>query len=270
MADAVKAGGPLLKKAWKEGLARLDQLTSQQRPALTNVDAFLAQQGKYFADSYDQFTAFGGPCVYFHQECLRAAEQDFLSTRHIEMVYATLAAWGMHRMGDAETTKTKLTEWNRFHRSIAANSSALKVFRGRSMLKMTADEYRDSVRSLKPVYSRLDLTESSATVVVNSKALHHILPELIPPIDRQYTIRFLRIPESRWFNSRGGFRPVQLPQGLHEQFRLFQQTCLDFKRLAGQVDPSLFEQELQSHGVPAPKALDNAIVKYVRLRARTR
>ena len=38
-------------------------------------------------------------------------------------------------------------------------------------------------------------------------------------------------------------------------------TCLG----ADQIDPALFEAELHQHGVTAPKALDNAIVNYVRI-----
>jgi hypothetical protein len=40
-----------------------------------NSEQFLAQQKTYFATSYKQFCAFGGPCVYFHRECLRAGKE---------------------------------------------------------------------------------------------------------------------------------------------------------------------------------------------------
>ena len=70
-----------------------------------------------FEGAYDQFEKFGGPCVYFHKECIRAGKEEMLSLRHIEMLYATLTAWGMHRMGDSEKTKTRLTSWERFSRS---------------------------------------------------------------------------------------------------------------------------------------------------------
>jgi hypothetical protein len=62
------------------------------------------------------FLAFGGPCVHFHRECLREGEKAFLSYRHIEMLYATLASWGMHRMGGSDKAKTKLAEWEQFYR----------------------------------------------------------------------------------------------------------------------------------------------------------
>lgn len=43
--------------------------------------------------------SFLGPSLYFSQEALKACQTDFLGERHIEMVYATLASWGMHRTG---------------------------------------------------------------------------------------------------------------------------------------------------------------------------
>src|SRR5713101_937940 len=93
------------------------------------TERFLADQKKYFSGGYNQFVAFGGPSVYFHRECLAAGEADFLSKRHVEMLYATLTAWGMHRMGDAGTTKTKLTDWQQFYGSLTKDIGALRAFR---------------------------------------------------------------------------------------------------------------------------------------------
>jgi hypothetical protein len=36
-----------------------------------NTARFLEDQKLYFADSYDEFISFGGPSVYFRNECLR-------------------------------------------------------------------------------------------------------------------------------------------------------------------------------------------------------
>jgi hypothetical protein len=37
------------------------------------------------------------------------------------------------------------------------------------------------------------------------------------------------------------------------------------KHLADRIDPELFERERLEHGVTPPKAIDNAIVNYVRM-----
>lgn len=232
-----------------------------------NTDDFLARQRELFSGAYAQFRAFGGPCIYFHEECLRAAADDYLSDRHIETLYATLTAWGMHRMG-GEGSKTRLTEWSRFRDSIRASADRLVGFRYHSLLEMSEDRYADAVAELWPIYESLELTESDATVVVNSKALHHLLPNFVPPIDRQYTIRFLTQRPERWRNARCKFTNITLPHGKQRQFRLFEATCLQLKRLADRIDPALFAEQQRLHSVSAPKALDNAIVGYVRAVAR--
>jgi hypothetical protein len=230
-----------------------------------NTEPFLAEQKRFFARSYEEFVSFGGPCVYFHDECLRAGTEGFLSRRHVEMLYATLTAWGMHRMGDPKTTKTKLTDWDCFNGSIVAQGDALQQFRGHRMLQMSETDYAAAVLAFKPAYRRLKLSVSDATVVVNSKAFFHLFPEFIPPIDRQYTVRFFKQSPEHWRDRKGKFQVVSLPAGLDEQFDLFREICIGIKRLADRIDPGILEQEHRQHRVPAPKALDNAIVNYVKI-----
>jgi len=232
-----------------------------------NTTAFLADQRRYFENSYDQFCAFGGPCVYFHQECLRAGRTGFLSDRHIEMLYATLTAWGMHRMGDTETTKTKLTAWAEFRESLREQGLALEALRHLDMRVLSPADYQQAVSSLEPCYRALKISVSAARIVANSKALYHLLPDLIPPIDRQYTIRFFRHGPDQWKRQNGKFRTIMLPTSAAAQFTLFRSTCQHIKVLADRVDKALLDRELVNHDVTAPKAMDNAIVNFVRLNA---
>ena len=230
-----------------------------------NTERFLADHRAYFSGAYEQFCAFGGPCVYFHRECLRARDTEFLSHRHIEMLYATLTAWGMHRMGDTDTTKTKLTEWDQFRESLSATAAPLVAFQGMKLLDSSEREYSDAVSNLWPCYRAMRLSVSGATIVVNSKAFYHLLPDFIPPIDRQYTVRFFGQPPDKWRDRKGKFKTVTLPPDLDAQFRLFHSICVKVKRLADRIDGALFETELRAHGVTPPKAIDNAIVNYVRV-----
>ena len=56
-----------------------------------------------------------------------------------------------------------------------------------------------------------------------------------------------------------------LPSGFDAQFALFQKTCEEIKRLADGVGHALLQdQERGDHEVSVPKALDNAIINYVR------
>jgi hypothetical protein len=179
------------------------------------------------------------------------------------MLYATLTAWGMHRMGDPKKAKTKLTGWDCFNGSILAVGDSLQKFRGHKMLEMGETEYAKVILALKPAYRRLKLSVSNATVVANSKAFFHLCPELIPPIDRQYTIRFFTQAPEQWRDPKGRFRAVSLPKSFDKQFDLFLDICIRMKRLAGHIEPGIFEEERRQHQLGVPKALDNAIVNYV-------
>jgi hypothetical protein len=171
-------------------------------------------------------------------------------------------------MGDSESTKTKLTDWERFRASLIDQAEALHQFRSCNLLQMSRMEYSDAIAQLRPRYEILDLSVFGATIVANSKALHHLFPEFIPPIDRQYTIRFFRESPDKWLDAKGRFRAVQLPAGRDAQFTLFHATCMEIKLLADMVDPVLIREQRNQNGVTAPKALDNAIVNYVRIVSR--
>jgi hypothetical protein len=229
----------------------------------TNSERLIASQEKYFAGSYAQFLEFGGPCVYFHEECLKAGENAFLSTRHIESLYATLTAWGMHRLG----TKAKLVDWEAFRKSIEECGRAVDHLRQTKLLEVSEPDYNDILKELALAYRKLRVSISDATVVANSKALFHLLPNLIPPIDRQYTIRFVRYSPTQW-KRRGKFTMIMLPGDAEGQFDLFRSVCTEIKRLADQVQRSILDREYQEHGVTAPKAIDNAIVNYVRIESK--
>ncbi|MGB2589898.1 MAG: hypothetical protein WBG02_05520 [Candidatus Acidiferrum sp.] len=168
-------------------------------------------------------------------------------------------------MGDSDKAKTKLTNWLPFHTSLATQTKELQRFKSLRMSELSEAEYSAAILRLKTHYASLKLSVSDATIVVNSKAFHHLFPELIPPIDRQYTIRFFTQPPERWLDSSGKFRTVQIPKTLEEQFHLFCSTCLSIKQLANQIDPDLLRLERERSKVSTPKALDNAIVNYMRI-----
>jgi len=130
---------------------------------------------------------------------------------------------------------------------------------------MTEQDYSRAISDLRPDYEALRLSDSGATIVVNSKAFYHLFPDFIPPIDRQHIVRFFREPPERWRGKKGKFRQINLPFQLDDQFKLFHKTCVDIKRLLDRVDPVLVEQERSQHNVSAPKAMDNAIVNYIRI-----
>ncbi|MGH6869443.1 MAG: hypothetical protein ACREDA_11370, partial [Methylocella sp.] len=65
-------------------------------------------------ESYYRSEIFGGPSLYFHLKSLEAARAQALQA-FTEYVYATLAAWGMHRMGPGGA---KMCEFGEFQSSV--------------------------------------------------------------------------------------------------------------------------------------------------------
>lgn len=58
------------------------------------------------------------------------------------------------------------------------------------MHEIDETEKEEIKKDLRDVFLNLKVMESNARLVGNSKALHHLLPELVPPVDRQYTVKF--------------------------------------------------------------------------------
>jgi hypothetical protein len=229
-----------------------------------NTAALLAALRRYYDLSVGVLQDFGGPSVYFHQQAIRAQSSDFLGDRHIEMIYATLASWGMHRMGDPEDTKAKMVEFDDFRSSILACRTDLTALRNQRFENATAAEYGEILKGLRSVYGRMKVSISDSTLVAHAKAFAHILPHLIPPIDRQYTVRFFTQDASEFFIKSGKYRLPQVPQGLDEQFKLFVDLAGKMKGLFDLCDRTLLQVNGQGFNTSYPKIVDNLIMAFVK------
>ena len=50
----------------------------------------------------------------------------------------------------------------------------------------------DKWECLEEIFSGINVMASGTSLVGNSKVMHHMLPNIIPPIDREYTLWYLR------------------------------------------------------------------------------
>lgn len=231
---------------------------------MTNAQNLITNIGNYYNQSLKVLNEFDGPSIYFHAQCIKEQHTLFLSNRHIELIYATLTSWGMHRMGDPKTTKTKLHEFKEFKTSIICSKSVLRELTEMEYTDIDENDYLTLIQDLKGVYSKLMVSISNATIVGHSKTLAHILPNLIPPIDRQYTIRFFAQDKSEFFYRNGKYRSVQVPNGLDAQFDLFAEICLKMKKLFEQTDRKMFTLNPDTFNTSYPKIMDNLIMAFVK------
>jgi len=232
-----------------------------------NVEEMLARLGYYYKRSLTVSASFGGPSVYFHGQCVEAARTDFLSEKHIEYVYATLGTWGLHRMGE---TATKMVDWADFRASIEDLRDDLLALRQYKLVDVSSDTL-DSLLAddIHKVFMGIRVSASKALLVGNSKGLHHILPNLVPPIDRQYTLRFFYYPKDRFLTVSKGklkWRLVDLPADRSEQYEIFQLVNREIWRIIHASEfqrLDLDEDEDAPMNTSRPKIVDNLIIAYV-------
>lgn len=234
----------------------------------SNNEKELAENAQcYYDKSLDISNEFGGPSLYFHTQAIAEQKERFLSERHTEMIYATLSSWGMHRMGDS-STKTKMVEFGAFKKSIESQRDPLARILPCKMHNCTLTEFADYIDSLHDVFFSLRVSISNALAVAHSKTLAHLLPDFIPPIDRQYTVRFFTQDKESFFikkENKWKYRDVKdLPRDHEEQFALFKNYCCRIKQMLDGCDRSRFRLIPNSFNTSFPKIMDNMIVAFVK------
>ena len=90
------------------------------------------------------------------------------------------------------------------------------------------------------------IVENQARIVALSKTIHHLLPYLLPPIDRMYTQEFFGIHS---------------PQFQYQQERAFQQIWEQYVVIARAVDPTQYVGS--GWRTSRSKVIDNAVVAFV-------
>jgi len=140
---------------------------------------------------------FSGPSLHFHLRTVdrlrqhRDAASALGDETYLEMLYATLAAWGLHRMGPGNA---KLRDFSEFALNARTMFERAAAFYGRSILDLDDPSARDVGRQIGRVIEAhkgdAGLTLAESVLVANSKALHHFLPDLVPPVDRAYSLMF--------------------------------------------------------------------------------
>lgn len=220
-----------------------------------NVEALIDQ----FTDSVDAFeasAAFPGPSLYFHERALATRRRHATAAslladdQFLDYVYAVLPAWGMHRMGKQAA---KVVEFADFATSFRAAAKPIQELWTRRITEIEPREAPVVAEKVWSIIASLRVSRSDTRIVAGSKALHHALPNLVPPIDRQYTFQFFTGQKS-------------VPSGDERAFlEWFPYLCEIGNRCRSEVDEIVRRAGFMATG-PA-KAIDNAIVGYMQRRA---
>ena len=164
-----------------------------------------------------------------------------------EGMYATLTAWGMHRMGPGNA---KLADLSVIKASFQSQRELVRLVQAHQIAQLAIAELASTTDALWNLMAGLRVGIGETKIVANSKALHFLLPALVPPIDREYTIRFF-------------YGHTTLSRGDEATFR---EVFPYLRRIAVECEGVIRRQVAVRNGMDTcvSKVIDNAIVGYVR------
>jgi hypothetical protein len=166
--------------------------TPRETRARHNVDALIDDFDNSLS-TFESVEVFSGPSLYFHVRALERRRQASSAAvllkdeRFLEYVYAVLPSWGMHRMGNQAA---KVPDFEEFARSLQACRSEIEMLWALDITAIEDATVRQVGHQLWSIIGRLRASTSASRLVSGSKTLHHVLPDLMPPIDREYTFKF--------------------------------------------------------------------------------
>jgi len=222
-----------------------------------------------FEDHLERFRAeepFTGSSLYFHRKtrCMldrarllgdcdaQAVASCIDDDSFLESLYATLTAWGLDRMGP---TGPKLVNFKEFAASFRHHREEICELSSHRLDLLPANEVSIVAGKIWGLIAELDIGKARRKIVSGSKALHHLLPDLVPPIDNAYTLEFFGKRIISEANEEHAFH------FMYPRFREIGVAC------KGAIDKRLAQPT--DWDTRITKVIDNAIVGYVRAHSAT-
>jgi hypothetical protein len=212
------------------------------------ISKLVSDFGRYAA-AYDQRVPFTGEQLAAHRQTIAlrrqlgsvraaASDEEFAAT-----LRRTLLAWGIGRRASRLVSDTDFA---------AALQAAVPHLEELEPLTIDgADLPADVAERLWLVIKSLGVVENKAKLVAGTKTLHHLLPELVVPMDREYTGTFFQLHLPEW----------QDPTG---QRRIFRLAYSQFVTVARRVQPQQYVTG-QGWRTSRTKILDNALIGFCKL-----
>ena len=158
----------------------------------------------------------------------------------LDALYETLQAWGIGKRASRIVTR------DQFGRNLRQCSDEISYFEDLQIYDHNLDIPATS-NELWKLIEKIHVVENVSLIVPGTKTLHHLLPDLVPPMDRAWTGAFFS-----W--------SATTP---HYEKQAFTQTFASFSKIAIATQPSSYVGE--GWRTSSSKILDNAIIGYCKL-----
>lgn len=233
---------------------RIEELKRLPAKRLTVEDRVeeLCNNFESYLVEFDRVSPFTGPSIYFHLKTLERSRfigtsKALGDTCFFEYLYATLASWGMHRMGPMGA---KLVEFTDFMKTLQSQKEKILELQGLKLTNLEEEELKNAMNRLWNILSNLKVSSTETQLTAGSKALHHLLPDLMPPIDREHTLRFAY-----------GYNPTY-----ESEEQRFKKTFPLFWKIGNREKNAILQWVGKGFHTSQTKVIDNAIVGYVKTR----
>ncbi len=172
-----------------------------------------------------------------HRRALGSAEAALADDEFLQRLHRTLQRWGIGARG------SKFHSPDRFAAALRARAEEIAALDSLAIDQPDLDAGSVAATLARLVQS-LEIVDNRTRLVPGSKALHHLLPDLVVPFDREYTQHVFG-----WWN-----RQVQdAPE------RRYREAFEAFVVVARRVNPRQYVGRGPWYTSPA-KVLDNAVV----------
>ena len=204
------------------------------------------------------------PSRYFHIRAVAqlASHADLNSAFDdrllFEYIYATLTAWNMDSLNARLCGFSEL--WSSFQDNRErfcnlSNYTLRSIEQLSSVTNGSNHELGEVIRQLAEVLLVVNVSRTGSWLVAATKASHHLLPELIPPIDRRNTLRF--------------FYGKHPPQALC--FEHFAQVISYYVEVSASLSEEIGSMiDVSSFNSSTTKIIDNAVIGWMALHPEAR
>jgi hypothetical protein len=207
--------------------------------------AELVEMFAYYAEDFDRRPPFTDDQLRVHLATIRlrrgfqTIDESLKSDVFLGSLYETLRSWGIGKRG------SRLVGLDDFKASLKRRADDLRELQD---LRLD-DRFRaESVASrLWNLVANLGIVENEHTVVAGTKCLHHLLPDIVPPMDREFTQTFFG-----W----------ETPEFQYHPQACFEHAYRTLARIGVDVDVAKYVGERWRSSTA--KILDNAVVGYCR------
>ena len=207
-----------------------------------------------YLDEFNNSSPFRHSWWYCHKRTidlrkeLGGVAESIDSDEYLNALYSTLEVWGMNRAWRSNSKGSKMQEYDVFAASVRAHKRDVADMDRVGLAEIDAYTTRED---LWQIIDGMQLSQRKPSqTVTGSKALHHLLPRLLPPIDRGFTRRFFRY-NGHWFQ--------------YNQEDAFKEMIPYFAQIAKEVEK---KQGLGRYvgtakwATSESKMIDNAIIGY--------